>query len=67
MKWICVALFLTLFNLCFIYCLPLNVLALSSRNIEVIALVAEGTDSLSTADGLNESGSPKSVSNVNIV
>ena len=51
----------------FIYCLPLNVFALSSRDIEVIALVAEGTDSLSTADGLIESGSPKSVSNVNIV
>lgn len=67
MKLICVALLLILFNLRFIYCLPLNVFALSSRDIEVIALVAEGTDSLSTADGLIESGSPKSVSNVNIV
>ena len=52
-------LFLTLFNLCFIYCLPLNALALSSRDIEVIPLVAEGTNCLSTTDGLNESGSPR--------
>ena len=52
-------LFLTLFNLCFIYCLPLNALALSSRDIEVIPLVAEGTNCLSTTNGLNESGSPR--------
>ena len=52
-------LFLTLFNLCFIYCLPLNAFALSSRDIEVIPLVAEGKNCLSTADGLNESGSPR--------